>query len=384
MQEQPKSFIQVAILAISALLFSVVPAAVSAHGVDSTASKVLKKVEESGSNHPVGFSVFSTTYTYKEHQIPYKVAIWYPAVTNAHGTYSYKIGPSKIQAEISLGAKALDGRFPIVFYSHGATGAGTSSFFICEQLARNGYIVAAPDFLDTVCVARIDETIPFDGYLHLKTNRYIQWLRQVGLNKAAKEGRSIYSYRPEQLTQVIEKVLSMNEKEDSILFGHIDKEKLALFGHSFGAWTSLLVAGIERNFVDKRVKAVVALSSPVNESVYSVDTQNDLASVHIPVLFEYGELEPGLGRQNDETFLFAKANRPKMLICIKNADHLSFSGGVRGEFQKATDYVEKDPVRRTIAETTQTFLDVFVKNDRSKLSQLRSQKDGIASLLTEL
>lgn len=328
--------------------------------------------------YPIGYTVLSAQYPYKELPITFKIAVWYPTESKP-GKHDYQIGSNAISTDATADAAVAQGRFPLLFYSHGATGSGTSSFFICETLARNGYIVVAPDFLDTVSVARIDETVPFDGLIRMRTAQYISSLREFGLNKASSEGRTLYSYRPEQLKQTIELVLAMNKDSDgNLLHGHIDESKIGLFGHSFGAWTSLLLAGAGPLQHDPRIKAVVALSGPVNEHVFAVASPNDLAAVKIPVLFEYGDREKEVGRKDDKTLLFDKANTPKILIAIKDADHLSFSGGVRGEHRLAVDYLDRDPVRKTIADTTLDFFDAYIKGDQAKRDRLKERTEGVA------
>jgi predicted dienelactone hydrolase len=326
---------------------------------------------------PVGYKVDSNEYEFKDQKAPYKIAIWYPSAKPA-GQHIYKIGPSSISADLAVDAPVAEGRFPIIFYSHGATGSGTSSFFICEMLARNGYIVVAPDFLDMVNAARIDDPVPFNAIMRMNTTHYIYWLREYGLNKASGEGRTIYNYRPEQLQSTMKKALAWDQDSNSIFHNHVDSDRIGLFGHSFGAWTSLLVSGASAKYYDKNVKAVVALSGPVNDFVFKVEGDNDLKHIKIPVLFEYGELEPSLGRRDDKSLLFEPANSPKMLLAIKNADHLSFSGGVKGEHKLSAEYLEQDPPRKTISETTLDFFDGFLKNDKKKLERLETRTDGIS------
>jgi len=328
--------------------------------------------------YPVGYAVTSTEYDFKEQKIHYKIAIWYPT-SRKDGTHDYILGPSHISANLAVDSPVAQGRFPIIFYSHGATGSGTSSFFTCELLARNGYIVVAPDYLDEVNAARIDETVPFDGFMRMKTTRYIYWLREYGLNKAAREGRTVFAYRPEQLKQTMDTVLAWDKDQENKFHNRIDEEKVGLFGHSFGAWTSLLAAGASPDFHDKRVKAVVALSGPVNEFVFKIATDNDLKDVKVPVLFEYGERETALGRRDDKTLLYDFAAAPKMLISIKDADHLSFSGGIKGEHKLSSEYLDADPIRKTISETTLDFFDGFLKNERERLDALKTRKEGVAS-----
>ncbi len=327
-------------------------------------------------NAQIGFTVLTGRYKYRDFSVPYKIAIWYPTDALA-SRYDYKIGPSLIQTDLAQDAALKSGTFPIIFYSHGATGAGTSSFFLCEMLARNNYIVVAADYLDMVCVARIDESIAFDPAMRMRANLYIDWLRQFGLNKMAAEELKLHSYRPRQLQQVIDLMVAKNADRQDRFFNAIDVNKIGLVGHSFGAWTSLLLSGADPAYSNKGVKAVVSLSGPVNDHIYSVNSKNDLALIKIPILFEYGELEPAQGRKDDKALLFDRANRPKGIICIKGADHLSFSGGVKGEHRLAREYIDNDEARCAISQTTLDFFDYYLKGDASKDNKLDEKRPGV-------
>jgi|AGTN01.1.fsa_nt_gi Predicted dienelactone hydrolase len=330
------------------------------------------------STSSIGFTLLSDSFKYRGGVIQSKIAVWYPSQTSP-SAFDYKLGPSLVKTNCAVDGKLQSGSFPIIFYSHGATGAGTSSFFICEGLAKAGYIVAAPDFPDEVVAARIQQPIDFDTEMSLKTYRYIYWLRHYALNKAAKEGRDLYSTRPQQLRQTIQVLLNADRDSNSPFFEHIDETRLGLVGHSFGAWTSTLVAGADSEGALSNLKAIAALSGPVNSKVYSVLSKNDLRRVKVPILFEYGERETADGRGNDKKWLYDKANEPKVLFCIKDANHLSFSGGIKGEFKNAKDYLELDSARKTITETTVDFFDAFLKGDEAALNRLRKPDAGVSS-----
>lgn len=416
------------LVAILGILASQVNLQVESKEPMQSASLEDATVSASSTDTAIGYTVLSDQFAFKDEAVPFKIAVWYPSSQkkSGHSTgtapshspsadsfsslerafnpgpstqsdppretssppvaqthFAYPIGSNKIESDLVLNAPVAEGKFPVVFYSHGATGAGTSSFFICELLARNGYIVVAPDFLDTVFVARIDQPVPYDGFLWMRTDQYISWLRELGLNKASREGRTLFEYRPMQLKQTMEKVFVLNKDSKSALFNHVDEDRIGLFGHSFGAWTSVLLAGASPTFQDKRVKAVVALSGPVNEHVYAVASENDLSAVNVPILFEFGDQEPAKGRKDDKTFLFDKSKSPKQLISIKGADHLSFSGGVKGEHKKASEYLTEDPQRKTISETTLDFFNAFIKGDAGSKAKLKDRSEGVASSIAD-
>ena len=93
-------------------------------------------------------------------------------------------------------------------------------------------------------------------------------LKETELNKGGKAYRQKLAYRPKEAKAVIDRLLGENRNSGSPLYGIINEDEIGMVGHSFGAWTSMLVGGADPAFKDPRVKAIVPLSGPVNESVY--------------------------------------------------------------------------------------------------------------------
>src|SRR5262249_41975399 len=77
-----------------------------------------------------------------------KMAVWYPS-TVAGSSYAYS---TDLSGSVAVnGAVQSCAHFPLVVFSHGFGGCGTQSDFFTEELARHGYIVAAPDHHDALC-----------------------------------------------------------------------------------------------------------------------------------------------------------------------------------------------------------------------------------------
>src|SRR5207245_1241358 len=70
------------------------------------------------------------------------VGVWYPTA-DRENDYTYaKDVKGRARKD---GAVAACTGVPLVVFSHGFGGCGTQSVFFTEELARHGYIVAAPD-----------------------------------------------------------------------------------------------------------------------------------------------------------------------------------------------------------------------------------------------
>jgi len=77
-----------------------------------------------------------------------KVAIWYPA-SAAEQPFAYTRAGSDLKGSVARDAPpAACPRVPLVLFSHGLGGCGLQSTFLTEELARRGYVVAAPDHAD--------------------------------------------------------------------------------------------------------------------------------------------------------------------------------------------------------------------------------------------
>jgi Platelet-activating factor acetylhydrolase, isoform II len=75
------------------------------------------------------------------------VALWYPT-TAQPGSYSYSSRFSSTLAFNASPGLVCGKKVPLVVFSHGDLGCGLQSVAITEELARHGYVVAAPDHAD--------------------------------------------------------------------------------------------------------------------------------------------------------------------------------------------------------------------------------------------
>ena len=93
-------------------------------------------------------------------QRPLVLEVWYPAAPSAESdkkspkaTYS---DVTRLQKSFELQGEAYrdkppisDGKFPLVFFSHGFTGYRTQMFYLAEHHASHGYVVVGIDHKDS-------------------------------------------------------------------------------------------------------------------------------------------------------------------------------------------------------------------------------------------
>jgi dienelactone hydrolase len=157
-------------------------------------------------------------------------------------------------------------RAPLVVFSHGIGGSRDGYTYIGKYLAANG--IAALHLQH----AGSDRSIWFGNPIAMVTR----------LQNAAKETEAID--RAKDVTFALDQVLA-----DAALSLRIDASRIAAAGHSYGANTTLLVAGarVQRegrtlDYTDARIKAAVIISAPPFYGEGNL--QSILGSVAIPTL----------------------------------------------------------------------------------------------------
>ncbi len=155
------------------------------------------------------------------------VEIWYPASPAADAPteiYDLKIGvvtlaqlPSPLGATRDAPANLALGPRPVVVFSHGNGGVRIQSLFLTEHLASHGFVVAAPDHVGNTMAEMV--------------------------NQSALPTLDIAKLRPGDVSRALDAVIAANADPASPIHGAADPSRAAVAGHSFGAYTSLRIAG---------------------------------------------------------------------------------------------------------------------------------------------
>lgn len=141
--------------------------------------------------------------------------VWYPAIqpVDAPGDYYYHLGWGQATREA---VPVLGERFPLVAFSHGNGGTRFQSIFYCEHLASHGYVVVAPDHLG---------------------NTFYGWDDALTQRSAVD--------RPLDISYVITQMLRLSRVGQEPVPGTLDPERIGMTGHSFGGFTTLVIAGAQ-------------------------------------------------------------------------------------------------------------------------------------------
>ncbi|MBI4356010.1 MAG: hypothetical protein HY597_06160 [Candidatus Omnitrophica bacterium] len=309
------------------------------------------------------------------------VAVWYPT-EDQEGPFVYGYGRNTIRTRLAQNGTVAPGRYPLVVFSHGATGSGLTSAFLTETLARHGFIVAAVDHTDEVFLARIrpDATPQRKRGQAVRALAYAAKVRNKWLGDDAVASRPKISYRPAQIRATIDLLVNASRDRSSPFAGRLDTEHIGVMGHSFGAWTTMVVAGTVQRYADPRVDAAIALSPAVNGTVFSAE---EVANIRVPFLLMFGSTEVTQGRGNDRKHFYDHLPGPKYMVEIEGAVHTTFSGGIRQEHPTLEGYLTQDVNRAAITRYAIAFMRYHLKGDGAAHQQLTIRGSGVTNYLYE-
>lgn len=260
------------------------------------------------------------------------------------------------------------GPFPVILFSHGLGGSRENYSYLGEYWASHGYISVHVQHQGS------DDAV-WKGAANPK----------AALRRAARNTANAVD-RPLDISFAFDQLEKLNRDSTSPLFNKIDLSHAGIAGHSFGAHTTLVIAGQtlpsfltkSRSLADPRFKAAIAMSSPVP---FRKNTFDDAyAHIAIPVLHLTGENDkmpitnsPASERRipYDHT-----THAPAWLVIFKDADHMTFSGQrLRGQPNPADDHLHL-----LIQEITTAYWDAELKDDSAARDWL-AHSDGLAQLI---
>jgi len=235
------------------------------------------------------------------------VAVWYPTSAKP-AQYKYTPRFSGRLAKDAPATTACGGLLPLVVFSHGDLGCGIQSMTFTEQLARNGYVVAAPDHAD----AAICHSVP-----PVRGTKPPPQPEQPKILDPSAWDESSRADRKDDVEATINELLKDEEFRQVI-----DPQKIGLAGHSLGSYTVVGMAGGWQSWLDPRVRAVLALSP----YVMPFQVKNTLGNVRVPLMYQGGTLDVGI-----TPFLkgpkgaYAAANPPVYFVELRGAGHLAWT-----------------------------------------------------------
>jgi predicted dienelactone hydrolase len=254
-----------------------------------------------------------------------------------------------------------DGKFPVIIFSHGLGGSRQAYGYLGAHWASFGY----------VCV----------HLQHIGSDNAI-WqglpAAQVmpALHKAMTAVENVVN-RPEDVSFAIDQLEKL-DKDDPLFKARLDLDHIGMAGHSFGAYTTLAVAGEvfvtpggrEWSRPEPRIKAAIAMSAPAPQDPQNWD--KSFAKIAIPILHMTGTLDDSPLAQTKRTdrrvpFDHVPATAPQYLIVLQGGDHMVFSArGALAAFLGGEGSPAMDPTFQVlIQQSTTAFWDASLKSDEN-------------------
>lgn len=266
------------------------------------------------------------------------------------------------------------GPWPVVVFSHGLGGSREGYGFLGKRWAEHGYVSIHPDHPGS-------DTAVFRGKA---PGEMTQAMRQATTDLRILEGRP-------RLIAALISALPALERALPVVAGKLDRQRVAVAGHSYGAWTTMSVAGQKlrvsgeaKDWSDPRPLAFAALS-PSGPSVLS--KPEDWAGVTRPLLVMTGTDDrqpaaltpPGQERSGAwrrQVFDLVPAGG-KQLAWFDGSRHSTYSGGAGSRLMGEQ---EPDPAQvEAVAVVTLAWWDARLRNDAAAQAWLDAT-DSAATL----
>lgn len=244
-----------------------------------------------------------------------------------------------------------DGPFPVIIFSHGALASKDDYGGLGQYWARHGYVSIHPSHADSVADSGFQGT----------------------LLDAIRDARA-WENRPKDVSFVIDSLAKLQDVVPG-LKGKLDRARIGVGGHSFGAFTAQAIGGATvqlaenhkaQSFYDKRVKAVVMLS-PQGEGEMGL-TSHSWDNFRTPMLLMIGSRDFGAERQPPawRTVPFRRAPAgDKYEVELTGGTHMVFAG------PSNTGSLQGDGFQCAKLQTT-AFWDAYLKEDAKAKQYLKS------------
>jgi predicted dienelactone hydrolase len=211
------------------------------------------------------------------------------------------------------------GSFPVIIFSHGYGGSKDAYSFLTRYWAEHGYVTLQPNHADAHELRRF-------------------WLGGRRLRKGMEKtlnDPAAWDDRVRDLTFLMD-TLSDLERRTPQLAGKLDTQCVGVGGHSFGAFTTMLVAGVtvdvpngprDKSYADPRPRAFLALS-PQGRGSRGL-TAHAWEGAARPLMVMTGSRDRGAEGEGpawrQDPFRLSPPGN-KYLVFVDGASHLTFAG----------------------------------------------------------
>lgn len=294
-------------------------------------------------------------------------------------------------------------KFPMVIFSHGLGGAGKSTFVeLANHWASHGYVVVLPTHSDSIALRREEGKEVIDPR---KPAAKAQALATVDLRDRVADVKFIldsistietsipeWSVAPAPRRGGASKTYDAKAAKAESLH-HIDTDRLAIAGHSAGAYTAQLAIGVKvrgyrvtgkrglglNEVGDPRLKAALIISGQgTTSAAFTKDSWKDLTR---PILVLSGskdttQLTAETPESRCHPYDYAKSRKDggpgAYLLFLEGATHGSYQGKGLTDFLNEKTETPIKTITDATASATLAFLDAWIKGDADAKKALES------------
>ncbi len=239
-----------------------------------------------------------------------------------------------------------EGVFPVIFFSHGTGGSRDAFIHLSRFWASHGYIIIHPSHPGSDKAAAQEEGI----IALLDTNADPQqWLDR------AQDMTFLISSLPELARRI------------PALRGRVDGTRIGMSGHSFGAFTTMLLGGAKVTFPggrslympETRVRACLAIS-PQGTGKFGL-SEDSWSQINLPVMTVSGTRERGESWRKEPFDHMPKGN--KFHLVINGAAHGSYNDYKPKRAQGRNGRAVMYRTHLTLQKASLAFWDRYLKGD---------------------
>lgn len=244
--------------------------------------------------------------------------------------------------------KTSSGPVPVIIFSHGLGGSREGYSYVGNYWAAHGFI-------------SVHVQHPGSDSGLLKTGQPMQ-----AAKKAMTSPDNLIN-RPKDISFAIDQLTALNAASGP-WHNRFDLNRIGVAGHSFGAYTTMAIAGehfpMGRSGADPRVKAVVAMSTPSPGALGTAGSGYD--TVRIPALHFTGTEDKiaiiGTDSVEKRRIPFDQSPGPDTyLVIFTGANHMTF-GGPSHRFKARNNEIDTN-AQRLICEGSTAFWNAYLKDD---------------------
>ncbi len=272
-----------------------------------------------------------------------------------------------------------DGPFPLLVYSHGGLGSWDAHLYEAQFMAGHGYVVVCIEHVYSNAAKGRDYVRQARGSLRERFD--------YALQRITHDPQTVLE-RPGDVSFAIDQAVEWNQG-DPQLKGRIDTEKIAVLGHSFGAYTTLVACGAQPildhldpavppgeglagDLSDPRIMVGVAMS-PQGPGSWGLGAES-YGTIDRPLLCFSGS--------NDDMYAYDGSTLPatvrlqafealppgdKYFLWLDKADHFSFADNPKAHLFPPPARAD---TQRILQPMTLAFCDAYLKDGADAKARL--------------